>query len=157
MNERDEAVDVTCKPRVAIPEDRRRTVEDRICTLHHIANTLQLIADTEYDCGREEGDSNQPTHPGRRRFAVGRSSAPAPNRTAFARTTRAFPRASTARESLGQHGAASNPRAALAVKYVECVQRIAGFPPIAEVSDFMGQCGIVGDVVDDGLHGFTSG
>ena len=54
MNERDEAVDVTCKPRVAIPEDRRRTVEDRICTLYHIANTLQLIADTEYDCGRED-------------------------------------------------------------------------------------------------------
>ena len=54
MNERDEAVDVTCKPRVAIPEHRRRTVEDRICTLYHIANTLQLIADTEYDCGRED-------------------------------------------------------------------------------------------------------
>jgi hypothetical protein len=50
MDERgEEAVDI-----VGVPEDRRRTVEDRIGTLYHIAKTLQLIAETECDCGRED-------------------------------------------------------------------------------------------------------
>ena len=50
MDERgEEAVDI-----VGVPEDRRRTVEDRIGTLYHIAKTLQLIAETEPDWGRED-------------------------------------------------------------------------------------------------------
>jgi hypothetical protein len=54
MDERDEAVDFTGKVRVRVSEDRRRTVEDRLCALYHIAKTLQLIAETERDCGRED-------------------------------------------------------------------------------------------------------
>jgi hypothetical protein len=54
MDGRNQAVEVRVKAHLRAPEDRRRTVEARLCTLYHIAKTLQLMAETEHDCGRED-------------------------------------------------------------------------------------------------------
>ena len=52
MDERNQAVEARVKAHLRPPEDGCRRVEDRLCTLH--AKTLQLIAETEPDCGRED-------------------------------------------------------------------------------------------------------